>query len=87
MNLKSKTLELGIRLTILPRLCIPSEFRRIPTELGKKAPAGTECESSKHRNAQKRYLSHSSPFRLVLVYRLGVARPFLMLKALFLTLP
>jgi len=32
------------------RLCIPSEFRRIPTEVGQKSPAGTEWSRNKQRN-------------------------------------
>ena len=31
-------------------LCIPSEFRRIPTEVGQKSLAGTEWSRNKHRN-------------------------------------
>jgi len=32
------------------RLCIPSEFRRIPAEVGQKSPAGMEWSRIKHRN-------------------------------------
>jgi len=35
---------------LVGRLCIPTEFRRILAELGKKAPAGTECDRNAHRN-------------------------------------
>jgi hypothetical protein len=39
-------------LLLLQSLVVHSvEFHGIPTEFGKKAPAGTECDRNAHRNA------------------------------------
>jgi hypothetical protein len=63
----------GLHCYLASWLCIPSEFRRIPTEVGRTSPAGMECDSSRHRNS-KCYLRHSGPFRLVLVYEVPTGR-------------